>query len=193
MSERLQRALKLAISVRDRQYTEHIHLSKAETEDLAYAVLTLQPASDDPNDVDESKANTRQVGGDHYGMSNLQHWDLVDIFSWDYFQGQITKYLMRWKTKNGVQDLEKAAHFLEKYIEIAKKKQRGQLDKLRGGRTAVPAAVEVIRDQCPYVGSHGKRCLQYAGEKHMHDSGGFIGPEVTWSNPNTEMNPAPRS
>lgn len=134
MTERMQRALKLAVSVRERQYSEHIHLSKDETEDLSYAVLALQPTSDDPSDVDESKANTRQVGGSHYGMTDLQHWDLVDIFSWDYFQGQITKYLMRWKTKNGVQDLEKAAHFLEKYIELAKKKQHERLNEIRGNR-----------------------------------------------------------
>jgi hypothetical protein len=69
----------------------------------------------------EAKANERQVGGDHYNKhGKLQHWDLVDIFKWDYFQGQIIKYLMRWKDKNGLQDLEKARHFLDKYIEIAK-------------------------------------------------------------------------
>jgi hypothetical protein len=48
----------------------------------------------------------------------LQHWDLVKIFGWDYFQGQITKYVMRWRDKNGIQDLDKAAHFLQKYSEI---------------------------------------------------------------------------
>jgi hypothetical protein len=38
-------------------------------------------------------------------------------FDLDYFQAQITKYVMRWDKKNGLQDLEKAQHFLEKYIE----------------------------------------------------------------------------
>jgi hypothetical protein len=42
------------------------------------------------------------------------------MFGWDPFQYQITKYVMRWKDKNGIQDLEKAAHFLEKYIEATK-------------------------------------------------------------------------
>ena len=64
-------------------------------------------------------ANDRQVEGDHYkGFGGLEHWDVVDIFSLDYFQGQITKYVMRWKDKNGVDDLKKAQHFLEKYIEL---------------------------------------------------------------------------
>ena len=32
--------------------------------------------------------------------------------------GQITKYVTRWKKKNGLPDLLKAQHFLQKYIEI---------------------------------------------------------------------------
>lgn len=64
-----------------------------------------------------SRSNGRQVGGTHYGLREYQHWDMVIEFGLDYFQGQITKYVMRWDKKNGVQDLEKAAHFLQKYID----------------------------------------------------------------------------
>src|SRR5690606_7409665 len=35
-----------------------------------------------------------------------------------YFEGQVTKYVSRWRKKNGVQDLEKALHFLQKYLEV---------------------------------------------------------------------------
>lgn len=66
-----------------------------------------------------SSANERQVGGQHY-QSPIQHWDYVVANNLDYFQGQITKYVTRWRNKNGVQDLEKARHFLDKYIELAK-------------------------------------------------------------------------
>lgn len=66
------------------------------------------------------KANERQVGGDHYRTESSQHWDRVVELGLDYFQGQITKYVERCKKKNGIQDLEKAAHFLQKYIELAK-------------------------------------------------------------------------
>ena len=62
--------------------------------------------------------NQRQVGGKHYGLGSFQHWDVVAYFHLDYFQGQITKYVMRWRDKNGIQDLKKAQHFLEKYIAI---------------------------------------------------------------------------
>lgn len=63
------------------------------------------------------ESNTHQVGGRHYGLVSFQHWDAVVLFDLDYFQGQITKYVMRWRKKNGIEDLKKAQHFLEKYIE----------------------------------------------------------------------------
>lgn len=63
-------------------------------------------------------ANDMQVGGNHYKTpGKLEHWDLVVMYDWDYFQGQVTKYLMRWRKKNGIEDLKKARHYLDKYIE----------------------------------------------------------------------------
>ena len=64
-------------------------------------------------------ANTRQVSGSHY-KSGVQHWDYVVANELDYFQGQITKYVTRWKKKNGLDDLLKAQHFLQKYIEVVR-------------------------------------------------------------------------
>jgi hypothetical protein len=68
-------------------------------------------------------ANDTQVGGSHYNQHGaLQHWDVVAHFKLDYFQGQITKYVMRWRDKGGVDDLKKARHFLDKYIELEEAK-----------------------------------------------------------------------
>ena len=66
--------------------------------------------SQNPNDL--------QVGGNHYHSGTIQHWDYVAANNLDYFQGQITKYVARWRDKGGVQDLLKARHFLDKYIEV---------------------------------------------------------------------------
>lgn len=71
-------------------------------------------------------ANDIQVGGAHYQGKKLQHWDIVSMFELDYFQGQITKYVMRWKLKYSdpakrIEDLKKARHVLDKYIEEAEK------------------------------------------------------------------------
>lgn len=62
-------------------------------------------------------ANNSQVGGDHY-RTDIQHWDYVVANGLDYFQAQIIKYVTRWRKKGGVQDLDKARHFLEKYVEL---------------------------------------------------------------------------
>lgn len=74
------------------------------------------------------KANDHQIAGNHYRAKGdkLQHWDLATMFQWDPFQYQVTKYVMRWKDKHAthaerVQDLKKARHFLDKYIEEAEK------------------------------------------------------------------------
>ena len=67
-------------------------------------------------------ANERQVGGDHYQHDRgEQHWDRQwNLNGRGYFVGCITKYVERYHLKNGVQDLEKAKHFLEKLIELEK-------------------------------------------------------------------------
>ena len=67
-----------------------------------------------------STANARQVAGDHYKTDNaagLQHWDLVDDYGVGYLAGCASKYLTRFRRKNGAQDLQKAHHYLEKMIE----------------------------------------------------------------------------
>jgi len=63
------------------------------------------------------KANDMQVGGKHY-QKPIQHWDWAGALGLDYFQGAITKYIARWKEKNGLEDLKKAQHYLTKYIEL---------------------------------------------------------------------------
>jgi hypothetical protein len=65
-----------------------------------------------------SKANETQIGGTHY-RTPIQHWDYVIANGLGYFEGQITKYVTRWRKKNGLQDLYKARHFLDKLIEVA--------------------------------------------------------------------------
>jgi len=63
-----------------------------------------------------ANANDRQVGGNHYG-AEIQHWDFALANNLGYFEGQITKYVTRWRKKGGIADLEKAQHFLQKLIE----------------------------------------------------------------------------
>jgi hypothetical protein len=71
-----------------------------------------------PVPVPGATANERQVGGSHYqSTTGIQHWDLAVAFELPYLAGQITKYVTRAHRKNGIQDLEKAMHFMDKLIE----------------------------------------------------------------------------
>jgi len=62
-------------------------------------------------------ASASQIGGKHYTKLAIQPWDYVIANDLDYFQGSIIKYVTRWRDKGGIDDLKKAIHFLEKYIE----------------------------------------------------------------------------
>ena len=70
------------------------------------------------------KANDRQEQGSHY-RSEIQHWDWVLANDMGYLEGCITKYVCRWRKKNGIYDLRKAQHYLEKLIEVAEAELEG--------------------------------------------------------------------
>lgn len=64
-------------------------------------------------------ANDRQVGGNHYA-SEFQHWDICEDNGVGYLESAATKYLVRWRSKNGIPDLEKSMHYTEKLHELSK-------------------------------------------------------------------------
>jgi hypothetical protein len=64
-------------------------------------------------------ANERQPGGDHYRKhGDFQPWDAWWHWNLNAFQSNILKYVVRYRDKDGIQDLEKAKHYLEKLIEL---------------------------------------------------------------------------
>jgi len=70
--------------------------------------------------TDDAKliANDIQFGGDHYKRKAIQPWDFIAANNLGYFEGNIVKYISRWRDKNGLNDLLKARHYLDKLIEI---------------------------------------------------------------------------
>ena len=63
-------------------------------------------------------ANKKQVGGTHYKKGGEEHWDRAWRLKYDPFQYIITKWVERWRDKGGLEDLLKARHAIEKYIEV---------------------------------------------------------------------------
>lgn len=71
-------------------------------------------------DVQPKSVKDKQVGGNHYKDKKLQPWEIIDALNLNFYEGNALKYLIRYKDKNGVQDLKKAIHYIEKIIEDVK-------------------------------------------------------------------------
>ena len=63
-------------------------------------------------------ANADQIAGKHYKNKTVQPWDYIAANELGYFEGNIVKYVSRWRDKGGVDDLRKARHYLDKLIEL---------------------------------------------------------------------------
>lgn len=63
-------------------------------------------------------ANDIQHGGVHYKQFTFETWDVINDWGLGYFDGNAVKYLSRWRHKGGVQDLQKARHYIDKLIEL---------------------------------------------------------------------------
>jgi hypothetical protein len=64
------------------------------------------------------RANAQQIGGSHYATKAIQPWDYIVANNLGYLEGNVVKYVSRWKDKGGVEDLKKAQHYLAKLLEL---------------------------------------------------------------------------
>tara|TARA_Y100000004_G_scaffold55348_1_gene61630 strand:+ start:436 stop:651 length:216 start_codon:yes stop_codon:yes gene_type:complete len=64
--------------------------------------------------------NDKQVAGDHYKKLKIQTWDYIWANNLGYMEGNIIKYVTRWKDKGNEKDLLKAKHYLDKLLELIK-------------------------------------------------------------------------
>lgn len=62
---------------------------------------------------DTGNAWDKQVGGEHYKQYAIQPAKFALANGLDYAQSNAIKYIVRHKDKNGVQDLDKAIHYIE--------------------------------------------------------------------------------
>ena len=59
------------------------------------------------------KANKKQVGGKHYMKYKIQPIEFITKNNIPFIEGNVIKYLLRYKDKNGMQDLDKCIHYIE--------------------------------------------------------------------------------
>ena len=59
-----------------------------------------------------------QEGGSHYKNLKIQPVEYIHANGIPYMEGNVIKYVTRWKSKNGLADLRKARHYLDLLIEM---------------------------------------------------------------------------
>lgn len=59
-----------------------------------------------------------QVAGNHYKELPIQPVEYIYANKIGYFEGNVIKYVTRWKEKGGIKDLEKAKHYIDLLIEL---------------------------------------------------------------------------
>ena len=70
----------------------------------------------------EAFPQNRQIGGSHYKNMKIQPYEFISKNDLSFFQGNVIKYVCRYRLKNGVKDLEKIIHYCE--LEIKKLKDK---------------------------------------------------------------------
>jgi len=63
------------------------------------------------------KSYKKQVGGSHYKKYNIQPVEFIIKNNIGFVEGNIIKYILRFKDKGGIADLEKAKHYIELLID----------------------------------------------------------------------------
>lgn len=59
-----------------------------------------------------------QEGGDHYKDMGIQPVEFIHGNQIPYLEGNVIKYVVRHRLKNGVEDLKKAKHYLDILLEL---------------------------------------------------------------------------
>ena len=65
-----------------------------------------------------SNALDVQIDGSHYKDMVIQPAEFIHANNIGYMEGNVIKYVSRWRKKNGIADLEKAKHYIELLIEL---------------------------------------------------------------------------
>jgi hypothetical protein len=66
------------------------------------------------------KSYKKQVGGNHYLKYKIQPVEFIVKNNIGFVEGNIIKYILRFKDKGGIADLEKAKHYIELLIDSSK-------------------------------------------------------------------------
>jgi len=70
------------------------------------------------------KSLEEQIAGEHYKTQKIQPIEYILANKLPFIEGNIVKYISRWREKGGIEDLKKVKH----YVEILMEYENGQRD-----------------------------------------------------------------
>ncbi len=62
-------------------------------------------------------AKQTQIGGNHYSTMKIQPIEFIMANDIPFAEGSVIKYMCRWRRKGGIEDLQKAKHFIDLIIQ----------------------------------------------------------------------------
>jgi hypothetical protein len=71
---------------------------------------------------DAFKAEGEAPYADHYKGHPFEPVDIAEAYSLNFNEGNIVKYLLRWRKKDGIRDLQKARYYIERLISLEEKR-----------------------------------------------------------------------
>ena len=74
------------------------------------------------NQIQTDNAIDRQEGGQHYKDMKIQPIEFIIANNLGYIEGNVIKYICRYKKKNGIEDLKKIIHYVELLIDSMEEK-----------------------------------------------------------------------
>lgn len=87
--------------------------------------------------------NSYQVNGDHYQGELMQPWDVIALCGFDYFLGNVTKYILRYDRKGeAYEDLKKAAHYIAKFQSLHHTQQQKRISNIGTSSGSCVIAIE---------------------------------------------------
>ena len=80
-------------------------------------------------------ALNEQVAGSHYKKHRIQPVEFIHANGIPFIEGNCIKYLVRWREKGGVKDLEKVKHYIDLLIELERRANAQMVDAASEGST----------------------------------------------------------
>lgn len=66
----------------------------------------------------------KQTGGNHYKKCSIQPIEYIHANNLPFIEGNVVKYITRWRDKNGIEDLKKVIHYVELLIELETRNEK---------------------------------------------------------------------